>query len=290
MQIPSKKLKTGFEMPVYCLGTWLMGGDKDRNPNNNDEKDIHTIQMNIDNGVDMIFTAQNYAEGYCEELVGRAISKYPREKIAVCTAIARANASYDDVLKSFEESLARMKIDYVDIVYHHARCDNIPIKETIRGLTKLVDEGKAKHIAVSNYSKESLKKAQDSCTYPIVANQVHYNLLVRESEISGLVEYCQDNDVIVQAYRPLSQGLLTKKDKYKLLGEMCEKYTKTPPQIALNWLLSQPNVTVCCTTSNEKHLKENFGAFAWQMEEKDIEKLRKEFPDQIQVGECGKLG
>ncbi len=289
MKILFKKLKSSFEMPIYGLGTWLMGGTKEKDPSNDDKKDINTIQMNVDMGVKLIFTAQNYADGYCEELVGRAIEKYDRKNIILCTAIRKENSTYDNVLKSFDESLNRLRTNYIDIIYHHIRYQDVPIKETMKAFNQLVDAGKAKNIAVSNYSTDSLKEAQDNSKYPIVANQVYYNLMTRESETSGLVRYCQENDVILQAYRPLGAGKLTLKGKYKIVDEMCKKYNMTPSQIALSWLTSQPNITVVCTTSNKQHLKENLEAVNWGMNDDDIEKLRKEFPEQIQVGECVKL-
>src|SRR4030042_3967322 len=87
MKIPTKKLKCGFAMPVFGLGTWMMGGDKQYNPNNDDKADIQAIRHAINAGITHIDTAQNYAQGHAEKLVGIAIKGYPRKKLFIVTKI-----------------------------------------------------------------------------------------------------------------------------------------------------------------------------------------------------------
>jgi len=140
-------------------------------------------------------------------------------------------------------------------------------------------EGMIKNIGVSNFSVESLREAQKCAKNKIVSNQVHYNLINREPELSGLLDFCQRNDVMLTAYRPLEKGLLIKGD-VKILGDMCEKYGKTPAQIALNWLISQRNVVTISKSTNIDHLKDNLGSVGWTMGAKDVETLRKDFPGQ----------
>ncbi|MBN1331777.1 aldo/keto reductase [Candidatus Dojkabacteria bacterium] len=276
--------KNNFSIPVYGLGTWLMGGDKMRNPDNDDERDIGAIKMHIDSGVRFIFTAENYAEGHTEEIVGRAIKDYERESLMIATAVKRLNGGYDKFVKSANECLDRLGLDYVDVLFHHARDLETPIKETARALNTMVEEGKAKNIAVSNYSKESLEEMMEHSKYPIVINQVHYNLRVRGPEITGLRNFCRENDVILQAYRPLMLGGLVEVGKYKILDEIAEKYDRTSAQIALNWIYSQ-GVAMVATTHSAEHLKDNLEALTWKMEKEDLEKLTEEFPDQVEMDE-----
>lgn len=270
-------------MPVFGMGTWMMGGDVKRDPANDDEADIKAIKTAIGMGITHIDTAEKYAEGYAEWLVGQAIKDYDRSKLFICSKVAESNLRYDDLIKSCKQSLKRLQTNYLDLYMIHAPNPEIPIKETMRAMDLLLEEGLIKNISVSNFSIERTKEAQSYTKNKIVANQLHLNLIFREPERKGLLEYCQKNDIMFIAWRPVQKGLITKKGVYKILDEMCKKYNKTPAQIAMNWLISQPNVVTLSKMRNIKHLKENLGAIGWQMEREDIEKLRSDFPNQENV-------
>ncbi len=288
ISILHKELSFEFKFPAYSLGTWLMGGDKVKNSHNNDNKNIETIRMNIDTGVVSIFTAQNYAEGYTEELVAKGIGSYQRKKIILSTAVKRKNGNYDVFIKSFFESLERLNTKYIDVLFHHARDIDTPIKDTIKAMNTLVDDGYVHHIALSNYSKESLKEAMSFSKYPIVINQVHYSLIYREPESSGLLEFCQDNDVFLQAYRPLDAGNLKSFDE-KHVCKIAKKYNLSNQQVALSWLSSQKNVIVVCTTSNQNHLLKNIEAINTKLSCEDVELLRENFSHKTNVSNICKL-
>src|SRR3990167_4423955 len=98
MNIPTKKLKGGFEMPIYGLGTWQMGGRKVRDMANNDDADIEAIQGAIKAGVTHIDTAEIYANGYAETLIGQAIEGYDRSKLFLVSKVHEANFAYNNVL------------------------------------------------------------------------------------------------------------------------------------------------------------------------------------------------
>jgi diketogulonate reductase-like aldo/keto reductase len=159
----------------------------------------------------------------------------------------------------------------------------------MKALVELKDKGLIKNIGVSNFNIEHLKEAQSYSKYPIVCNQVHYNLRVREVEQSGLLKYCQENDIIIVAYRPTEKSKLFEV-KSKIVEDMCKKYNKTFAQISINWLISQLNVVTIAKTRNSEHLKENLGAIGWYMKKEDIEKLRNEFPDQVNISDVVSLG
>jgi diketogulonate reductase-like aldo/keto reductase len=279
MNIPTKKLKNGFEMPVFGLGTWQMGGRETRDPVNDDKKDILAIQKAIELGVTHIDTAESYAEGHSETLVGEAIKSYKREKLFIVTKIHKTHLKYDDVLSSCKASLKRLGADYLDLYLIHSPSLEIPIEETMKAMSKLISEGMIKNVGVSNFKTERLEDAQKHLKEKIVVNQVYYNLVFREPEHEGLLKYCQNNDVILEAYRPVEKGALLAKP-VELLAELSKKYGKTPAQIAINWLISQDHVVTLSKTSTIKHLEENLGAIGWEIEEDDIEKLRNDFPGQ----------
>lgn len=285
MQIPTKKLKNGFEMPVYGIGTYMMGGRKERDLLNDDESDMKGIKDAFASGVVHIDTAEKYAEGYTEILVGRAIKEFDRSKIFLVSKVRKENLEYDDVVNACKKSLERLGTSYLDLYLVHFFNPSIPLKETMRAMDFLKENGLIKNIGVCNFTKEHLEEAQSYTKNKIVCNQVHYNLVFRECERTELLQYCQKNDVILSAWRPVEKGGLLK-DAPELLKEMCEKYKKTPAQIAINWLVSQPYVITLSKTRHTEHLNENLGALDWKMDEADIERLRKEYPDQKDVSDA----
>lgn len=279
MLIPTKKLKNGFGIPVYGLGTWQMGGRTEHDPNNDDEADIKAIQTAINNGVTHIDTAESYATGYSEILVGKAIKEYDRSKLLLASKAHVEHLGYDDLIHAAKESMKRLGVSYLDLYYAHQYSLTIPVKETMRAMDTLLEEGLIQNIGVSNFNIHEIEEAQSYTKHKIVADQLHLNFKYRESERKGLLEYCQKNDVMFVAWRPLQKGVLLQ-EKGNLVDELTQKYHKTPAQIAINWLISQDNVVTLSKTRDEKHLKENLGAIGWQMTKEDIGRLDKEYPNQ----------
>jgi len=269
-------------MPVYGLGTWQMGGRHEPNPSNNDKADIEGIKYAIDQGVTHLDTAEVYAGGHSEEILGEAIKGYDRSKLFIVSKVREANLRHDDLIHSAKKSLKRIGTDYLDLYLIHAPSLEIPIEESMGAMNELVSLGLIRHVGVSNFSVARMTEAQKYSKAKIVANQLHLNLKVRETEKAGLLKYCQENDVMFIAWRPVEKGVLTEPG-IKILDEMCEKYGKTPSQIVINWLISQDSVVTLSKTTSKAHLDENLGALGWTMDKKDIERLRNEFPDQLDV-------
>lgn len=282
MNIPKKRLNNGFELPVYGLGLWQMGGRYESDTSHDDEE-IKAIQAALDSGITHIDTAESYGAGHAEELLGRALQGYDRSKMIIATKVSGWNQTYDGVRRSFEASLRRLVTDYVDLYLLHRYPDpGIPVADTVRALDELVEQGMIKNIGACNLTPRRFDEAQKYTKNKLVCNQVHYNVQYREIEEKKVLEYCQDKDVMLVAWRPLQKGFLPKSS---LLDELAKKYGKTPTQIALNWLISQDHVVTISKTSSIEHLEENLGAIGWTMEDDDIERIRKEFPDQQTVSD-----
>ncbi len=284
MEIPVKTLKSGLSMPVFGLGTWSMGGTTQRDPRNNDEADVAAIRRAIDAGVTHIDTAEMYADGHAENLVCEAIKGYAREKLFIVSKVSPWNLRISNLRKSCEASLRRLGIDQLDLYLIHKPDPATPIEETMGVMNRLVDDGLVKHIGISNFSVKRSEDARRASKHPIVANQLHLNLKFRETEQNGLLEDCVKNDQFFIAWRPIDdlQGMAD----VPIMQEMCEKYDKTPAQIAINWLIAQPNVITLAKMRSPEHLAENLGAVGWTMELEDVEKLRGEFPDQKAVSDA----
>lgn len=273
--VPWKSLKNGFAIPVLGQGTWRMGG-VDTPDTANDDADIAAIRRGIATGLCHIDTAEMYAGGRAEELVGIAMKGQGirRADYFLTDKVWKTHLRYDDVLRAAEASLKRLGTDYIDLYLIHQVNPDVPEEETIRAMNRLKREGVIRHIGVSNFSEERLKRAQAASDAPIVANQLHYNLRIREIEQCGLLDYCRSQGIMVIAWRPL-RGLDL---ALPLIVTLAEKYGKTPSQIALNWLLCQENVVTITKAANPLHLAENMGALGWVLEKEDAERLRREYP------------
>ena len=284
MIIPSKKLKCGFELPVFGFGTWQMGGRETRDPNNDDKADIFAIKSAIEIGITHIDTAAWYAEGHTEKLVGEAIKGFDRSKLIITTKVAPMNLHYNDVINSAKESLKRLGTDYIDVYVIHNPNPYINIKETMEAFDYLVEKQYINYIGLSNFNISQFKEAQRYSSNKIVCNHLHYNLKHRGPLLDGTIKYCQDNDVMIVAWRPVQKGVFTK-EKIDILENLCRKYRKTVNQIAINWLICQENVVTISKTRNIDHLKENLGAIGWSLEKEDVKLLMDNFPEIVETVE-----
>lgn len=283
MNIPTKKLQNGFELPVYGLGLWQMGG-RWQADNSQDDLEITAIRAAIDAGITHIDTAEVYGDGHAEELLARAIKGYDRSKLFIASKVAGPNQGYDGVMKAFEGTLSRLNTSYLDLYMLHRFPDpGLDIKGTMQALNELADQGLIMNIGVSNMTPGRFDEAQRHSHHKIVTNQVHYNVQYREIEKKGVLQHAQDTDVMIVAWRPLQKGLLPDSS---LLNEIATKYGKTTSQIAINWLISQQNVVTIAKTSSAEHLHENLGALDFALTTEEIEQIRLEFPNQQSVSDA----
>jgi diketogulonate reductase-like aldo/keto reductase len=279
--IKKKCAYNGFALPEFSLGTWMLGGTTTPDSERNLESEINSIRMALDRGITCIDTAELYADGLCETLVGEAIKKYSREDLTIISKVRPENLKYSNVLTAAENSLKRLRTDYLDVYLVHIPNPKIPMSETMQAMRELREAGKIKNYGMSNASIQTLEEAAQYFGEKPVLNQVHYNLIYREPERSKLLSYCQREGIILMAWRPVEKGALSMRDD-ALLRKMSEKYQKTPAQIAINWLLSQPMVCTLSTMRQSKHLEENLGALGWYMDALDIEELRDNYSNQCE--------
>lgn len=262
-----------------------MGGRLERD-HSHDERDISAIQQAITSGITLIDTAEKYGAGGAEELVGKAIQGVERSTLFLTSKVLNTHLQPDDLHRSLEESLERLGTDYLDLYLIHHPSPNIPLIETMPILDKLIDDGRVRHIGVSNFSTERLKEAQAASHHPIVLNQVHLNLMYREADVSGLTDYCRDTEVVLQAWRPVrissaSEPLRTLNDNPpEILLNLAQKYGKTPIQIGINWLISRPLTGTVAMTTQPEQLAENLGGLGWQLSAEDHALLTREYPNQ----------
>jgi diketogulonate reductase-like aldo/keto reductase len=272
IKIEYKELgKTGEKIPALGLGTWGIGGFSYPDYSN-DELAIEIIRFAVEIGMNFIDTAEMYGAGHSEELVGEAI-KGIREKVFIATKVLPTNFRYEDVIKACERSLRRLKTSYIDLYQLHWPNPSIPIKETMRAMERLANEGKIRYIGISNFSVEETIEAMNALSkYEIVSNQVEYSLLVRDIE-KDLLDFCRKNKITVIAYSPLARGELLKGKYYEFLSKIGKKYNKTAAQVALNWLIIKENVVAIPKAFSKSKIVENMGAYGWKLSDEDLKAI-----------------
>ena len=224
--IPTITLRSGNKIPKLGFGTWTIGGLMTRDQNNDDEGQIQSIKYAIKSGISWIRTAQNYAEGHCEEIIGKAIMNIPRENLYIMVAVnQRFVRTEDDFIKEAKGSLKRLGIDYADLYLVGGLDETTSLKTIANGLKRLKNEGLTKDIGVGNYRLLELKKIHEYLGDELVYNEMHANLIIREPFINGVYDYCLANDIVMGAYRPLQLGQLSK-GGINLLDEIAKKYKK----------------------------------------------------------------
>jgi len=234
-----KKLgKSDVLVPSIGFGTWGIGGFEIPDYTF-DNHYVAIIRKAIDLGLWLIDTAEYYAKGHSEELVGQAIKSYPRDEVFIVTKVWYTNLSYDDVIKAAKKSLKRLETSYIDLYLIHWPNPFIPLKETMKAMEFLVKEGLVRFIGVSNFNVDLMEEARSYLSREdIVANEVKYSILDRDIE-RDILPYCQKERITVIAYTPLEKGKVAKE---KVLADIGRKYGKTATQVALNWLISKDNV------------------------------------------------
>jgi diketogulonate reductase-like aldo/keto reductase len=260
---------TDVMVPEIGLGVWKYKGG------------VEPLRKGIELGASLIDTAEMYRT---EDVVVQA-DKDIRDQVFIATKVSGSHLQYDAVLRAAEASLRLLDTDCIDLYQIHWPSSSVPIKETLRAMEELVDRKQVKYIGVSNFSVRELQKAQEALrNYPIVSNQVLYNLNTRSIE-QDLLPYCWEHDVTVLAFTPLDSGRLASKSKSMLrrgkamrtLEQVATEVNKTVGQVALNWCVSRPNVIVIPKSDRVDRTVENCGASGWRLSQEQIRRLDEAF-------------
>ena len=270
-----KNLTPNVKIPVLGLGTWGIGGGM-RPEHSNDSAEIEAIEYAIQKGITHIDTAEIYGAGQAEELVGEAIKTFDRKKLFITTKVSPQHLFLkSQIQKSLDNSLKRLKTDYIDLYLIHWPNPVAPMRRVMATFDELIKACLVRFIGVSNFSVRQLVNAQRYTKNKIVTNQVHYSLLYREPE-KELLGFCQDEKIILTAYSPLEQGRLIY-NKFPSLDKIAQKYAKTPAQVALRWLIEKPQVITIPKSSSKKHIDEILGSLGWKLDKVDLEFLDNNF-------------
>ena len=258
----------GVMVPEVGLGVWKYSGG------------VEPLRRAIELGAFLIDTAEIYGT---EDVVGQAI-KGMRERVFLATKVSPDHLRYDDVLRAAEASLRRLETNWIDLYQIHWPNWSVPIQETMSAMETLVDRGLVRYIGVSNFSLDQLRGAQAVMRkYPIVANQVLYNLNRREIE-RDMLPYCLMQQITIIAYTPLDDGRLATRSwfpqnwrmqatpevavymqRMQALEQVAAHMQKSLAQVALNWCTSRPNVIVIPKSNTLTRIEENCQASSWRL-------------------------
>jgi aryl-alcohol dehydrogenase-like predicted oxidoreductase len=234
------------------------------------EEERRAVEVSMEAGVNLFDTAAMYSMGAAEKRLG----ELARDRDVIIATKYPSGFSFrvEDFPKELEATLARLGRDSIDIYQHHYPNARLSIPELMDQVADAVEAGKIKAVGLSNYSVEQMREAHAALAkrgIPLASNQVEYSLLHRKPEVDGVLDACRELGITLMAYSPLAGGMLTGKysaqnrpggffrrilPQYrrktldaiqpviKLLREIGDRYSKTPSQVALRWLMENPIV------------------------------------------------
>lgn len=266
--IPTFTTRTGAKMPVLGQGTWAMGEDDSER-----RREVAALRLGIDLGMTLIDTAEMYASGGAEEVVGEAIRGRRGAVFIVSKALPR-NASGTGTVRAAERSLKRLGTDTIDLYLLHWEGSH-PLEETLEGFMRLKEAGKIRHYGLSNFDHKLMKEAE---TLPggvdVAADQVLYHLKRRVVE-RKLLPWCVEQGVVLMAYSPLAQGRL---HRSRPLRKVAERHGVSSERVALAWVLRQKGVVAIPKATAPEHVRDNAAALDLTLTPEDLSALDAAYP------------
>jgi diketogulonate reductase-like aldo/keto reductase len=234
--------------------------------------EVRALQLGIELGMTLIDTAEMYADGGAEEVVGEAVIGR-RDEVFVVSKVLPSHASRTATIAACERSLKRLGADRIDLYLLHWR-GGYALEDTLTGFEALLEAGKIRSWGVSNFDVADMEELLAAGGQAVAANQVLYNLTRRGIEYD-LLPWSERHKVPVMAYSPIEQGRLL---GHPALREIAAAHGATPAQIALAFVLARPNVIAIPKSSNAAHLRDNVAAAAIQLSADDLQTLDGVFP------------
>ena len=266
--VPTIALSSGAEVPVLGQGTWRMAEHAA-----DGAAELEALRRGLDLGLTLIDTAEAYASGASERLVGEAIEGR-RDEVFLVTKVSPSHATRDGVIAACDGSLRRLRTDRIDLYLLHWPA-RVPLEETIDGFRTLVDAGKIVRWGVSNFDVPLL---EDLLEVPggsdVAANQVLYNLRRRGIE-RDLVPWCSERGIPIMAYTPLGDGGLLGDPT---LAHVAQRHGATPAQVALAWVLRLDLMLAIPKAARRSHVEENRRALDIDLTDDDLSELGAAFP------------
>jgi diketogulonate reductase-like aldo/keto reductase len=262
------RLPSGEAIPSLGQGTWGMAEDARRR-----KDEVAALRVGFDLGMTLVDTAEMYADGAAEALVGEAIAGR-RDELFLVSKVLPENATRPGTVDACEHSLRRLGTDHLDLYLLHWR-GNVPLEETLDAFAALVDAGKIRYWGVSNFDVVDMIElwGLDGGT-KVATDQVLYNLTRRGIEYD-LMPWCLDRNIPIMAYSPIEQGRLLGHSELK---DVAARHNATPAQVALAWLLRQDGIVTIPKAADVAHVRENRAALELHLTREDLAALDRAFP------------
>ena len=252
------KTIAGTKVPALGFGTFELKG----------QTVIDAVSKALAVGYRHIDTAQIYGN---EAEVGQAItdSLIERDEIFLTTKVWIDKFADGDLQASVDESLKKLKTDYVDLLLLHWPNPNIDLDETVAALNSVHASGKARNIGISNFTTDLIRKASNASNAPLLMNQVEYHPFLDQTAVRECLE---EQGMGLTAYSPLAQGKVFRDD---ILGEIGDRHAKNPGQVVIRWLLQQQDVVAIPRSANPAHIAANFDVFNFELDEDDMDLIHR---------------
>ena len=270
-------LPNGEDLPALGLGTWRYGESAARA-----SAEVAALRLAFEIGYRVIDTAEMYADGGAESVLGQAVEEatragLARESLFVVSKVLPENAGTGQLIAACERSLRRLRLDHIDLYLLHWR-GPVALKDTIDGFEILQRRGLIRHWGVSNFDRDDMHELQATPGGPACsANQVWYSLSERGAEFD-LLPWQRVQQMPLMAYSPIDQGELA---DHPALRAVAERHAATPAQVALAWVLAQPGVMAIPKAVHAVHLRHNWHAARLQLSAGDRAELDRNFPPPV---------
>jgi diketogulonate reductase-like aldo/keto reductase len=265
--MPTISLPGGETVVALGQGTWGMGEAASKR-----NQEIAALRLGLDLGMTLVDTAEMYAGGVAEEIVGEAFAGR-RDEIFVVSKVLPENATRRGTIAACERSLKRLRTDRIDLYLLHWR-GGPALADTLDAFAALKKDGKIRHWGVSNFDTDDMEELWGLDSAGCATNQVLYNLSRRGPEYD-LIPACGKRHISIMAYSPIEQGRLL---RHAALKDIASRRNATPAQIALAWLLRQDGMIVIPKSANTERIHENRGSTSVQLTSEDLAALDLAFP------------
>lgn len=240
----------------------------------NDAEAGETLLYALETGYEFLDTAEIYGLGHSEELIGTALKSFSGRRPFIASKVSPEHLSADDIIRSAEASLGRLGVEVIDLYQIHWPNPKIVFDESLNALTRLIEQGKIRHIGLSNYSCRQLMDAVAGLPKGTIATlQLEYNMSDRSAE-EELLPYCREQNISVIAYSPLDQGAICRvRERHQSLQEIADSYNCTLGQLTLNWLITNGQVSVIPKSAQRNNLRQNLAALDFELTADDITRI-----------------
>jgi len=263
---------TGVHVPAIGQGTWHMGESRRER-----EREVAALSLGLDLGLSHIDTAEMYGNGGAEEVVAAAIRGRRRADFFLVSKVLPRNASYRGTIRAAEQSLRRLRTDYLDLYLLHWPGSH-PVADTMAAMEALVAAGKTRFVGVSNFDVGQMRAAMAALKRErLVCNQVLYNLATRGIELD-LIPMCQQEGIAIVGYTPFGGWPRPGSKGLNVLSEIGARHGKTARQIGLRFLTRLPLVFTIPKASSLEHVRENAGACGFALTEAETAAIDAAFP------------